>query len=129
MAGDNVPYMTDPTHYAVRMRHADDKGKKPVGTDLGTYVFGLSIGVLTTIRSVPLLADWSLLYRSSARLQVDRTDAERAALCDELDEIHRTYKRELVRLSNEFLVESASRPRNQQFHAFNPAAHESSVGV
>lgn len=42
--GDNISYFTDPFHSGVRLRDKDENGELPLRTDIGTYVFGLSIG-------------------------------------------------------------------------------------
>ena len=44
--GDNVSYFADPEHSGVRMREFDLDGELPITTDVGTYVFGTSIGTV-----------------------------------------------------------------------------------
>jgi hypothetical protein len=42
--GDNIPQFTDPYHSGVRLIDKDENGELPLRVDIGTYVFGLSIG-------------------------------------------------------------------------------------
>lgn len=129
IAGDNIPYLTDPEATSVRMRGTDKDGKLPLRTDVGTYVFGTAIGALTTVRSSPLLADWTPIYRCHTEGQEHLTQDEKAALFGFMNNLHVSYKKKLLKLSSDFLLESTTRPVNQRFNALNPATHESSVAV
>ena len=127
--GDNLSYFADPEYAGVRMREFDNNGELPITTDLGTYVMGTTIASLTTVRSPPLLADWSPLYSYYASTQKDLSSKDRNALLVQLNEIHKKYKHKLLDLSVEFLDESISRPNNQRSTIFIPAVQLSSVSV
>lgn len=120
--GDNVPYLTDPEVVGVRQRDKDNNGELPVITDVGTYVFGLTIGALTTVKDNALLGDWTPIYKYMSEIQYDLSKDEKSALLDSTIKIHRRYKSKLLKLSRDFLRESASRPRNQRWNVFNPAS-------
>lgn len=129
MNGDNLSYFADPEYAGVRMREFDNNGELPITTDLGTYVMGTAIASLTTVRSPPLLADWSPLYSYYASTKKNMTSKDRSVLLSRLNDIHKTYKHKLFDFSVEFLNESVARPNNQQSTTFIPAVHCSSVSV
>ena len=127
---DNIPYLTDPEHCGVRARATGRDGEEfPITTDVGTYVFGITIGALTTVKSNGLLADWTPIYKYFVDLQTDLSEEEKQSLFNKIDDIHLTYKKKLLRLSRDFLRESASRPKNRQSNVFVPAVQSSSVSV
>ena len=127
---DNIPYLTDPEHCGVRARPTGRDGEEfPTITDVGTYVFGITIGALTTVKSNGLLADWTPIFKYFVDLQTDSSAEEKQALFNKIDDIHLTYKKKLLRLSRDFLRESASRPKNRQSNVFVPAVQSSSVSV
>jgi len=92
-------------------------------------LIGITIGALTTVRSNGLLADWTPIYKYFVDLQTDSSAEEKQALFNKIDDIHLTYKKKLLRLSRDFLRESASRPKNRQSNVFVPAVQSSSVSV
>ncbi|KAL3904830.1 MAG: hypothetical protein SGILL_009916 [Bacillariaceae sp.] len=129
MNADNLSYFADPYHSGVRLRDKDENGELPIRTDIGTYVFGLSIGALTTVRSYPVLADWTPLYSHFVSQQKHLSNKERLDLLETFNNIHSDYKFELVDLSVKFLDESTARPVNRRWNQMNPATHTSSVAV
>lgn len=126
---DNIPALTDPTFSGVRAREMDNDEELPVMVDVGTYVFGVTIGALTTVKSNALLGDWTPIYSFLAETQDALSQEERSNLFNGMVKIHRRYKSKLLKLSRDFLRESASRPKNQQTNVFNPASTSASVGV
>lgn len=56
--GDNISFFSDADYSGVRMVDFGPDGELPQRIDVGTYVFGTSVGSLTTVRCPPLLADW-----------------------------------------------------------------------
>jgi len=126
---DNMPSLTDPTFSGVRVREKDNNGEKPIMADVGTYVFGVTIGSLTTLKSNALLADWTPIYSYLSYRQDKLSQEERLNLFNKMETNHRRYKSKLLKLSRDFLRESASRPKNQQSNVFNPASHSASVCV
>lgn len=86
-------------------------------------------GALTTVRSYPLLGDWSPLYSHFAASQKNLSIKERQELAETLDAMHVKYKLELVDLANTFLDETIARPNNQRWNALNPANQAAAVAV
>lgn len=127
--GDNMAYLPDPTHAGVRMRGKDNNGELEIIADVGTYVFGITIGALTTVKNNALMADWTPIYSYLSEMQDDLTKEEKSDLFDSMDKLHRRYKMQLLTLSVDFLQESESRPKNQQSNVFNPMTHSASVCV
>jgi hypothetical protein len=126
MAADNIPFMVDPEYGGVRMPRQGPDGKRPLMVDVSTYVFGTVISALTTIRSNPLLSDWSNLLVH----WIDNVDHDKAVPSKkEIRKLHLKYKTDLIKLSNDFLKGALSMPKNRWAPYLNPATQASSVAV
>jgi hypothetical protein len=99
--------------------------------DFATYIYGNVIAAATTIRSMPLLADWSeLLVHWVDEYKVKEwSDDKRKKLKKEIRMIHLQYKADLVHLSNELMKETLKRPKNEWAPYLNPATQASSIAV
>ena len=100
--------------------------------DVSTWVFGTVISTLTTIRSMPLLADWSDLLESWVDNESDwrkLSDADRAERKKAVKDLHFEYKKALILNANDFLKESLKRPQNQWSPFLNPAVQAGSIAV
>ena len=126
---DNLPYFVDPDYSGVRMRKLTPEGKLPTRIDLGSYIQATTIGLLTCVRTPPLLADWTPLYSHYAAKRPGLSPDGRSDLFKALDGIHKKYKFKLLDLSKDILHESISRPVNRQWNTMNPATHGSSVAI
>lgn len=125
---DNVSFFSDPEYSGVRM--VDDiDGELPRIIDVGTYVFGNSVGMLTSVRCPPLMSDWRPLYSHFVTRQADLSTNQKESLLKDMKDIHKEYKFALFDLSVEFLDESTARPLNRRSNAMNPSTHASSVSV
>ena len=129
LLSDNLSFFSDPEYSGTRMVDVDHKGELPRIVDVGTYVFGTSVGSLTSTRCPPLLADWMPLYSHLIAQQSTMTEDEKQFSLREIEDIHKSYKFELFDLSVDFLDESSKRPLNRRSNALNPATHASSVSV
>lgn len=145
MAADNIPYMADPSYANVRIASTQGSsvGEVPLMADISTYIFGNVISTLTTIRSMPLLSDWSNLLvgwidgHKKASLSDDLSDKGekkkklKSLLQLEMNikNLHLKYKSDLVILSNELVKETLKKPWNQRAPYFIPATQASSVAV
>lgn len=108
-----------------------DESKPPMA-DVSTWVYGTVISALTTIRSVPLLADWSGLLDSWVNNEADwrrLSDTDRAERKSILSTMHFEYKSKLIKNANLFLKESLQRPKNQWCNFLNPAVQATSIAV
>ena len=108
-----------------------DESKQPMA-DVSTWVYGTIISALTTIRSVPLMADWSGLLLSWVDNQADwrrLSDEDRAERKEILSKMHFDYKSKLIKNANLFLKESLQRPKNQWSNFLNPAVQAASIAV
>ena len=127
-----IPYMVDPEYGGVRIQRKDSHGKLPLKVDLATYIFGTVISALTTIRSKPLLSDWSNLLVEWAENEADLrelSDDERAERKRVVSMLHLEYKASLVALSNDFLRESEQLPKNKWTPFLIPATQATSIAV
>jgi hypothetical protein len=129
LLGDNVPFFSDPEYSGTRMVDLNNKGELPRIVDVGTYVFGTSVGSLTSTRCPPLMADWMPLYSHLVAQQTTMTEDEKQLALREIEDIHKSYKFDLFDLAVDFLDESSKRPHNRRSNALNPATHASSVSV
>lgn len=131
MMADNLPFITDPWYGGVRRPKDYDETKQPK-SDISTYIFGTVISALTTIRSMPLLADWSGLLVSWVDNKADwrrLSDADRLKRKKHLERLHLEYKSKLIMNANDFLNETLKRPQNQWSPFLNPAVQAVSVAV
>jgi len=115
----------------VRRPKVTDDTRQPM-TDISTYIFGTVISALTTIRSMPLLSDWSGLLTCWVDNKADwrrLSDEDRANRKKLLTEMHLDYKSKLILNANEFLKETLNRPQNQWSPFLNPAVQAVSVAV
>ena len=129
---DNIPYMTDPEYGGVRLQRKDSHGKLPLKVDLASYVYGTVIAALTTIRSKPLLSDWSNLLVDWVENEADQSalsSADRAERRREVSMLHLEYKSSLVSLSNKFLRDSEKLPKNRWTPFLIPATQATSIAV
>jgi Lipoxygenase len=126
MAADNIPYMVDPSYGGVRVLKWDpmssNNTKLPYMVDIATYAFGTAVSALTTIRSLPLVSDWS-------NLLVYWIDVDNVELKRQVKKLHLQYKTELMQLSNAILKESLTMPKNRWAPYMIPATQASSVAV
>jgi hypothetical protein len=100
--------------------------------DVSTWVFGTVISCLTTIRSMPLLADWSDLLESWVDNESDwrkLSDADRAKRKKAVKDLHLEYKKALILNANNFLKESLKRHPNERSPFLNPAVQAGSIAV
>jgi hypothetical protein len=116
-ASDNLPYVVHPRFQGVRMPKGAD-GLATVQSDLQGYIMGMTVSVLTTLRSPPLFMDWSHLF-----------DDEEYPASRRLRELHHEYKFRLMELSTAMFKEFRAAPQNNRSLVFNPATHGSSVAV
>ena len=65
MAADNIPYMADPSYGGARISKNITARGGEILVDFATYIYGNVVAAATTIRSMPLLADWSELLASA----------------------------------------------------------------
>ena len=114
-ASDNIPYKVDPNFEGVRLPPAVN-GELPTKAGLGAYILGMSVSVLTTLRSSPLLNDWSHLFADNKH-------------ADRLVQLHHDYKYKLLQLGSQQFQEFDAVPQNFRSHTFNPATHGSSIAV
>ena len=116
----------------VRLQRKGEKDKLPLKVDVATYIFGTVIAALTTIRSKPLLSDWSNLLIDWAENQADLkelSDSERAERKLQVAMLHFEYKAKLVSLSNEFMKASQNMPKNRWSPFLIPATQATSIAV
>uniref|UniRef100_A0A7S0FFQ7 Lipoxygenase domain-containing protein n=1 Tax=Minutocellus polymorphus TaxID=265543 RepID=A0A7S0FFQ7_9STRA len=130
MAADNVPYMVDPAWGNVRLPK-DPEGNLPLTVDFATYIFGTVISSITTIRSMPLLSDWSelLIHWVDEYKIKEWNDNQRAELKKQIKKIHFSYKSDLVVLSHDLVKESQNIPQNRWAPPLNPATQACSIAV
>ena len=126
---DNVHSFSDAEFSGTRMVPTPDGGDPPTILDVGSYVFGTTIGSLTSVRCYPLMADWMPLYSHMISKQAHMSAEEKEDNLRSLENIHKDYKFKLLDMAIAFLEESSSRSHNRQWAAMNPAAHASSVAV
>lgn len=132
LVADNIPYMVDPEFGGVRLQRKDSHGKLPLKVDIATYVFGTVIAALTTIRSKPLLSDWSNLLVDWVQNESDLkelSESDREIRRRQVSMLHLEYKASLVALSNEFLQHSEKLPHNKRTPFLIPATQATSVAV
>lgn len=98
---------------------------------LSQYIFGTVISGITTIRSMPLLSDWSNLlvywvddYKAKAMSNIDRSVLKR-----QIRKLHLKYKTDLTKLSNDVLKKNLEMPQNRWAPYMNPATQACSVAV
>ena len=130
MAADNVPYMVDPSYGNVRLPK-DPEGNNPLTVDFATYIFGNVVSAVTTIRSMPLLSDWSdlLVHWVEDHKIKEWNDDQRAELKKQIKMLHLKYKADLVALSHDILKESQRIPQNRWAPPLNPATQACSIAV
>lgn len=131
MMADNIPFISDPYYGGVRRPAIYDKTKQPK-SDISTYIFGTTISALTTIRSMPLLTDWSGLLVSWVDNKADwgrLSDEDRNKRKKDLVRLHLQYKSKLIVNANDFLQEMLTRPQNQWSPFLNPAVQAVSIAV
>ncbi|KAG7365736.1 hypothetical protein IV203_028406 [Nitzschia inconspicua] len=126
---DNIHAFSDAEYSGVRMPKVGPDGNLPTISEVGSYVFGSAVGLLTSVRCPPLMADWMPLYSHLVARQSGMSLEEKEKMLQSLEDIHKEYKFALLDLSVDFLDESASRPNNRQSNTMNPATHASSVSV
>ena len=100
--------------------------------DVSTYIFGTVISALTTIRSMPLLADWSGLLVSWVDNKADwrrLSDEDREKRKANVTKMHLDYKAKLISNANRFLKETLKRPQNQWSPFLNPSVQAASIAV
>ena len=130
LVADNIPYMVDPEYGGVRLQRRDTHGKYPLKVDIATYIFGTVIAALTTIRSKPLLSDWSnLLEEWADNVPMSLRDSDRKKLRQDAFMLHLRYKAALVSLSNSFIEETAKLSQNKWSPFLVPASQAASVAV
>lgn len=100
--------------------------------DVSTWVFGVVIATLTTIRSMPLLSDWSGLleswvYNEDDLIKFSNKDREERKRI--VNQLHLEYKTALVENANSFLKETLQRPQNQWSPFLNPSVQACSIAV
>lgn len=126
-----LPFITDPYYGGVRRPKEYNETEQPK-TDVSTYIFGTVISALTTIRSMPLLSDWSGLLVSWVDNKADwrrLSDKDRVERKKELVKLHLEYKSNLILNANDFLQETLKRPQNQWSPFLNPAVQAASIAV
>jgi endonuclease I len=123
--------MADPSYGGVRISKNITATDNEILVDFATYIYGNVIAAATTIRSMPLLADWSeLLVHWVDEYKVKEwSDDKRKKLKKEIRMIHLQYKADLVHLSNELMKETLKRPKNEWAPYLNPATQASSIAV
>lgn len=129
-----IPFIVDPYYGGVRRNkeYVFDKITKQPMVDVSTWVFGTVISCLTTIRSMPLLADWSDLLESWVDNESDwrkLSDADRAKRKKAVKYLHFEYKKALILNANNFLKESLKRHPNERSPFLNPAVQAGSIAV
>ena len=131
MAADNIPYMADPSYGGVRISKNITARDGDIMVDFATYIYGNVIAAATTIRSMPLLADWSelLVHWVDKHKEKEWGDEKRRELKKKIRLIHLNYKADLVHLSNELMKQTLKRPKNEWAPYLNPATQASSVAV
>ena len=130
MAADNIPYMADPSYGGVRISKNITTRGGEILVDFATYIYGNVVAAATTIRSMPLLADWSelLVHWVDKYKEKEWGDEKRKDLKKKIRMIHLQYKADLVHLSNELMKQTLKRPKNEWAPYLNPATQASSVG-
>jgi Lipoxygenase len=126
-----LPFIVDPAYGGVRRLKNYDESK-PLLADISTYVYGTVISALTTIRSMPLLSDFSVLLETWVDNEHDWRalgDEERIQRKHYLKKLHLGYKSNLIRNANEFLTEGLKRPPNQWSPFLDPAVQAVSIAV
>ena len=131
MAADNIPYMADPSYGGVRISKNITARGGEILVDFATYIYGNVVAAATTIRSMPLLADWSelLVHWVDMYKEKEWGDDKRQELKKKIRMVHLQYKADLVHLSNELMKQTLKRPKNEWAPYLNPATQASSVAV
>ena len=125
--------MVDPKYGGVRMLRQDQNGELPLMMDTDSFIFGTVIAALTTIRSKPILSDWSNLLMDWAANRADQQSlgrVEREKRAQQVATLHFDYKLKLVELSQEFLEhEKRVGDQNKASPFLVPATQATSIAV
>lgn len=76
---------SDPEYSGVRMPRVGPDGDLPRINEVGSYIFGSAVGLLTSVRCPPLMADWMPLYSHLVDKQADMTSEEKEAKLQALE--------------------------------------------
>lgn len=142
-SANNVPYMCTPQAGSTQMRWRDWKGELNTQGDVDAFYMSTAITILTSMRTPPLLGDWSkqMWGEHNIRWPVDDANANTAlatqkAVLEHFRAWHRKYKRALVYFAIEvFNIDETQRSgfgamsKRHSFPAFNPAFQEASVAI
>jgi hypothetical protein len=76
---------SDAEYSGVRMPHVGPDGDLSRISDVGSYIFGSSVGLLTSVRCPPLMADWMPLYSHLVAKQSGLTSEQKEATLKALE--------------------------------------------
>lgn len=109
------------------------KAKDLAGISKLTKTLSLfTIAALTTIRSAPILSDWSGLLESWVDKKADLrrlSDSERDSRKRKVRQLHLEYKYNLIQNANKFLKELLRRDENERCPFLNPAVQATWIAV